>query len=95
MTSPLKTVLSEVRPETALEVLDLVGLPAFALDKESRITSINQSAQVIFSYTPPEIAGKRVDLVIPDFQSLTGAENMESLCSPEGWRSVSRGIFSL
>ncbi len=80
MTSPLKTVLSEVRPETALEVLDLVGLPAFALDKESRITSINQAAQVIFSYTPPEIAGKRVDLVIPDFQSLIGAENMESLC---------------
>jgi PAS domain S-box-containing protein len=79
MTSSLKT-LPEVKPETALEVLDLVGVPAFALDQESRIKSINHSAQVIFSYTLPEIAGKRVDLVIPHFQSISGAGNMESLC---------------
>jgi signal transduction histidine kinase/GAF domain-containing protein len=79
MVSSLKT-LSEVKPETALEVLDLVGLPAFALDKESRIKSINHSAQIIFSYTLPEIAGKRVDLVIPHFQSILVAGKIESVC---------------
>jgi two-component system, sensor histidine kinase PdtaS len=64
------------------KILDLAYDGVVSVDNEERILLFNQSAQRIFGYTPQELMGRSLDLLLPSRPVALHREHMEAAAIP-------------
>lgn len=63
--------LLDKKNDAVLGILDSISIPAFIIDSREKIVALNASAQNVFQYAPPEIAGEDISTIISFNRSMT------------------------
>jgi two-component system, sensor histidine kinase PdtaS len=66
------------------KILDLAADGIISVDDEERILLVNQSAERIFGYTPRELVGQPLDLLLPSRPVALHRKRMEAAVMPGG-----------